>query len=60
MLSSEALKSFKKIWKEEYGTDISDQEATELGVNLLTYFDRIYRPAKKEWLERLIKSNKNL
>jgi len=54
MLSRQALQDFKKIWKEEYGTDISDKEATELGISLLTYFDKVFRPVKKEWLERLL------
>lgn len=51
MLSDKALNEFKKIWKEEFGEDISDEKAAEEGINLLTMFDAIYRPLKKEWVE---------
>jgi hypothetical protein len=50
MLSEAALLEFKKIWMEEYGEEISDEKAAELGINLLTLFDHIYRPVKKSWL----------
>jgi len=51
MLSDEALIEFKQIWVEEIGTEISDEKAVELALNLLTLFDKIYRPLKKSWLE---------
>ncbi len=51
MLSDDALQSFKKIWKEQYGEEISDEKAEELGLNLLTIFDHIYRPIKKNCAE---------
>jgi len=50
MISEAALQSFKKIWLEEFGEEISDEKATELGINLLTLFDKIYRPVPKRWL----------
>ncbi len=50
MISETALQEFKKIWLEEFGEEISDDKATELGINLLTLFDHIYRPVKKSWL----------
>jgi len=50
MISEAALQSFKKIWLEEFGEEISDEKATELGINLLTLFDKIYRPVSKRWL----------
>lgn len=50
MLSDEALKSFKEIYREEIGEDISDEKAMELGTSLLTLFHHIYRPVKKGWL----------
>lgn len=53
MLSDKALQEFKRIWKEEFGEDISDEKATEEGINLLTMFDAIYRPIKKEWVDEL-------
>ena len=57
MISEEALKEFKKIYKEEYGVGIDDKTALDLGVNLLTFFKVIYRPIKKEWLEEYLKKN---
>lgn len=51
MISETALQEFKKLWLEEFNEEISDEKAMEFGVNLLTLFDHIYRPVKKEWLE---------
>ncbi len=34
----EGLKEFKKIYKEEYGTDLTDEEANKEGSNLLNFF----------------------
>jgi len=59
MISQAALQEFKKIWAEEFGEEISDEQATELGINLLTLFNYIYRPIKKEWLEEF-SDDKNL
>ena len=59
MISQAALQEFKKIWAEEFGEEISDEQATELGLNLLTLFNHIYRPIKKEWLEEF-SDDKNL
>lgn len=50
MLSKQALDEFKAIWKQEFGEDIPDDIATEEAVNLLTMFNAIYRPIKKEWV----------
>lgn len=63
MISNEALEEFKKIWREEKGTEISDEDAMDEAVNLLTLFNAIYRPIKKEWLEdyearKLLKNSK--
>ena len=59
MISQTALQEFKKIWFEEFGEEISDERATELGINLLMLFNYIYRPIKKEWLEEF-SDDKNL
>ena len=48
MISKEALEDFKKIWREQFGEDISDEKATEEGINLLVMFNAIYRPVKKK------------
>lgn len=57
MLSQQALKEFKQIWKEEYQEEISDESAIEKGSNLLVFFDNIYRPIKKDWLKNPDNSN---
>lgn len=49
MISAKALQDFKQIWKEEKGEEISDELAMEEAVNLLTLYNAIYRPIKKEW-----------
>jgi len=51
MISEQALKEFKQTWKEEKGEDISDEFALKEATNLLTLYDKIYRPIKKGWLE---------
>jgi hypothetical protein len=51
MISETALKEFKKLYVEEFKEEISDEQAIVLGTNLLTLFNHIYRPIKKEWLE---------
>jgi len=53
MLSQKALQEFKRIWKDEYGEVISDDFAVKQAINLLTLFDAIYRPIKKDWLDKL-------
>lgn len=51
MISKEALEEFKKIWREEYGEDISDDFALGKAAALLSVMDKIYRPIKKDWLK---------
>lgn len=50
MLSNLALQEYKKIFKEEVGEELADDEATKLGINLLTLLNHIYRPVKQDWL----------
>lgn len=49
MISDAALNEFQEIWRDEIGTEISDEQAMEEATQLLTLFDAIYRPIKKEW-----------
>ncbi len=51
MLSKQAIKEFQDIYEEEFGEKIDDQTALELGVNLLTFLNNIYKPIKKKWLK---------
>ena len=51
MVSEKALQEFKKIWREEFGEEISDEKALQEATALLTMFDVIYRPIRKEWAD---------
>lgn len=51
MISDIALKEFKEIWREEFHQEISDEAAMVEATQLLTLFDAIYRPIKKEWVK---------
>lgn len=46
-LSKEAIEDFKKIYKEEFGEEINNAEAQELGLNLLYLMKIIYPPTNK-------------
>jgi hypothetical protein len=52
MLSQAALDAFKAICREEYGVELSDDVATAQAINLLTFYNAIYRPVKKGWLPK--------
>lgn len=52
MISDAALNEFREIWRKEIGTEISDEQAMEEATQLLTLFDAIYRPIKKEWAKQ--------
>jgi len=52
MVSEKALKEFKAIWKEEFGQTISDEFAMEHATTILTFFDAVYRPVKKDWVQK--------
>jgi len=43
-LSKEAIKEYKRIYKKNFGEDISDEEAREQGENLIALFRVICRP----------------
>ncbi len=51
MISKEALEEYKKIFKEDYGVELPDQEALEPATRLLHFVELVYKPIKKEWLE---------
>jgi hypothetical protein len=57
MISEEALQEFMQLYQEEYGVELDKKTATDLAVNLLTFFKTIYRPIKKEWLNEYKKNN---
>ena len=51
MISQKAIKEFKAIWLKETGEEIDDRKALAEATRLLVFFDAIYRPLKKEWVE---------
>jgi FMN-dependent NADH-azoreductase len=53
MISKQALEEFKEIWRQENpGQDIDDATAMDQAVALLTLMNTVYKPVKKEWLEK--------
>jgi hypothetical protein len=52
-LSKEAINEFKAIYSEEFGEEISEAEAQEMGEKLLFLFKVIYRPIPKDDEEKL-------
>jgi hypothetical protein len=51
MISPKALREFKELWLAETGEEIDDQKALAEATRLLVFFDAIYRPLKKEWMD---------
>ena len=43
-LSAKAIKEFKEIWKDEFNEELSDAEAEEHGIRLLSLFSILSRP----------------
>jgi hypothetical protein len=43
-LDADAIKEFKAIWKEEFGEELSDDEAQEHGLRVLRLFALLLRP----------------
>ncbi len=43
-VTPEALEEFKRIYRKEFGKEISDEEALEMAQRVLVFFSLIYRP----------------
>jgi len=56
MISDDALREFKQIWKDEFDTEIPDDVAVAEAVNLLTMFDTVYRPLRQADVDEYEKS----
>ena len=48
-LSQKAIKEFKKAYLQDIGKIITDEEADAKGLELLKFFQLIYRPIPKEY-----------
>lgn len=57
MLPKKAIEEYRKIYKEQYGKEISYAEAEEQGTKFLSLFKAIYRPIPKEWKEKYDSEN---
>jgi hypothetical protein len=58
-LNKEAIKEFKEIYYKEFGKKTSDEEAQEMGENLILLFKIIYRPIPKKNNQDLNKKSNN-
>lgn len=47
-LTQEDIEEFKQIYRQEYGTEISDAQALELATAALNLMQAIYRPLPEE------------
>jgi hypothetical protein len=47
-LSKEAIEEFRRIYHQEFGEEVSDRKARELGESLLSLFKMIYRPIPQD------------
>jgi len=43
-ISKKELEEFKQIYKNEFGEDLSDEEAREIAQRLLGFISLVYRP----------------
>jgi hypothetical protein len=59
MLSKHALEEYKEIHRQETGTVLPDDVLASEAINLLTLFNFVYRPIKKEWLKEYGRQNKS-
>ena len=48
MISDKHIAEFKRIFKEEYGKELSDEEAREQGEQLVSFFEILYQQAEIE------------
>ena len=59
ILSEQAITDFKKAYFLDFGKEINDDKAQELGINLLEFFALIFRPIPKEInIDELVKNKK--
>lgn len=49
MLSKESIEKYKAIYKEEFGEELSDENAMEQATRLLNLARVVYQPMPKAW-----------
>ena len=55
MISKEQLEEFKKIYKKEFGKDISDKEALESATKLMHLVEIVYKPMTQKEYDKVQK-----
>lgn len=60
MLSKEDVEKFRKIYRKNFGKEISYQDAYDSAIKLITLVKLVYRPIKKSDLEKLKARDKEL
>ena len=55
MISKEHLDKFKKIYKEQFGIELSEQDALEKATKCLRLVELVYKPITKEDYDKLQK-----
>lgn len=53
MLSKEAVLEYQKIYRKQYGKEISYEQALEQGTKLLQLFGLIYKPVPRSWIKEI-------
>lgn len=54
-LSEEDITEYQEIYKEQFGEEVSREEAYKQGINLLRLLEVVYKPSTKEEWEELRK-----
>lgn len=57
-LSSEAIVEFKAIYEEQFGKELTDQEAYDSASNLLRLMNAVYRPMTKKDMAEVLTQRK--
>ncbi len=55
MLTDTDIIKFQKLYKEEFGIDISKEEAAEQGLKLVTLMSNVYKPMTQAEFEEIEK-----
>jgi hypothetical protein len=59
-LTDEQLSDFKKLYKERFGTELTDEEANEKGLKAVRLMELIYKPMTHKEYERVTERQEQL
>jgi hypothetical protein len=59
MISASDIKKFQQLYREEFGVDISTEDATEQGVKLLTLMSHAYQPMTQPEYDKTMSARKS-